>query len=78
VGVIIDPDSPVYPYQQLAANLRDRIAAGEITGPLPSYTTLCADTGLSLGTVQRAVQLLVDEGLVIAVRGRGVFVRHDR
>jgi GntR family transcriptional regulator len=75
--MIIDPGSPVYPYQQLAAHLRDRIAAGEITGVLPSYTALCAETGLSLGTVQRAVQVLADEGLVFSVRGRGVFVRKD-
>jgi DNA-binding GntR family transcriptional regulator len=78
VGVIIDPDSPVYPYQQLAANLREAITAGEITGALPSLTALVMDTGLSKGTVQRAIQLLVDEGLVETARGRGMFVRHDR
>lgn len=71
----IDPDSPVYPYQQLAAHLRQRIADGEITGRLPSYTELVTETGLSLGVVQRAIKVLVDEGLVVTSQGHGVFVR---
>ena len=65
----------MHPYQQLAAHLRAQIADETITGPLPSLTTLVGETGLSLGTVQRAINVLVDEGLVFKVQGRGVFVK---
>lgn len=67
-------ESPVHPYLQIAGNLRQRIADGEITSKLPSYTELCAESGMTLGTVQRAVKVLVREGLVFTVPSRGVFV----
>lgn len=62
---------------QVAAYLRERIENGEITGKLPSLTELMEETGLSLNTVQRAVRVLRDEGLVYAVHGRGIFVSKD-
>lgn len=71
----IDHDSPVHPYLQLAGILREQIADGSVTAALPSYTTLVEESGLSLGTVQRAIKVLVDEGLVETVRGRGVYVK---
>jgi DNA-binding GntR family transcriptional regulator len=71
----IDPESADYPYVQLAAHLRRRISSGEITSLLPSLTALTQETGLSMGTVRRAVALLIDEGLVVTVPGRGMFVR---
>jgi GntR family transcriptional regulator len=63
-------------YQQLAAILRAKITSGEY-GPddkLPSIRQLCQDYDLADGTVQKAIDLLVDEGLVVAVSGRGTFV----
>ena len=71
----ISDTSPVYPYRQLAGQLREKIESGEIEQRLPSYTELIADSGLTLGTVQRAVKILKDEGLVYGVPGRGLFVR---
>lgn len=59
---------------QVAAYLRDQIRRGEITSKLPSLTGLSEQTGLSLNTVQRAVRLLKEEGLVYTVPGRGMFV----
>ena len=72
--MIIDPESPQHPYVQLAATLRQRIAAGEITSVLPSLTALMEETGLATGTIRRAVKILRDEGLVYTVPGRGTFV----
>ena len=68
--------SPVPSYRQLADLLRDAIRAGEI-GPgeaLPSLARMVQETGLSMSTVQRAVKVLADEGLVVSVPGRGTFV----
>jgi len=76
VEFAIDKDSDVHGYVQLAGQLREKISTGEITGRLPSLTELCNDSGLSMSTVQHAVAVLKGEGLVYAVRGRGMFVRH--
>lgn len=72
--MIIDPDSPAHPYEQVAAYLRERIQRGEITSKLPSLMELTEQTGLSLNTVQRAIRILKDEGLVYTRSGRGIFV----
>jgi GntR family transcriptional regulator len=73
--VKISPASPEHPYVQLAAQLRTRIEAGEITDVMPSIMELTEQTGLSVNTVRRAVRLLIGEGLVYTVPGRGTFVR---
>jgi DNA-binding GntR family transcriptional regulator len=72
----INETSDVHGYVQLADQLRDKIQAGVYTtGRLPSLTKLIEDSGLSMSSVQRAVAVLKDEGLVYGVRGRGVFIR---
>jgi hypothetical protein len=40
----IDPDAPDWPYQQVAAQIRQRIAAGELGPRLPSYHDLANET----------------------------------
>jgi DNA-binding GntR family transcriptional regulator len=72
----IDPQSPVHPYMQLAAQLREQIEGRQITSQLPSITELTSQTGLAVGTVRRAIDMLVKEGLVRTVPGRGTFVTH--
>ena len=74
--LVIDLHSPEPSYQQLARQLRDRITSGQI-GPreaLPSITYLTGETGLAVGTVRRAIALLVEEGYAYTVPGRGTFV----
>jgi GntR family transcriptional regulator len=73
--VTIDPRSPEHTYLQLARLLRERIQSGEIDALLPSIMELTEETGLAAGTVRRAVKVLIDEGLVYAVPGRGTFVK---
>jgi DNA-binding GntR family transcriptional regulator len=73
--VNIDPQSSEHPYMQVAAQLKEQIERGNITGQLPSITDLTAQTGLAVGTVRRAIDILVKEGLVQTVPGRGTFVR---
>ena len=72
--VEIDPASPVHTYVQLASLLRERIQSGEITSVLPSLMELTEQTGLAANTVRRAISILIDEGLVHTVPGRGTFV----
>ena len=73
--LVIDPHGPEPSYKQLADLLRARITSGEIgpREPLPSITYLTGETGLSVGTVRRAIAVLVEEGLAYTVPGRGTF-----
>lgn len=74
---MIDPEGPVPLYAQLAAILRGQIERGELQPdrPIPSVTQLQQTYGLARGTVLHAVQVLIDEGLVVTVVGRGTYVR---
>lgn len=69
-----DDSQPIY------RQIRDRFAAmildealkeGE---PLPSVRTVAAEYRINPLTVQKGYQLLVDEGVVEAQRGRGMFI----
>lgn len=74
---MIDHEGPVPVYQQVAAILRAQIADGKLPPdrPIPSITSLVQTFGIARGTAVKAVQLLVDEGLVYPVKGRGNFVK---
>jgi DNA-binding transcriptional regulator YhcF (GntR family) len=73
----LDPDDPRPPYQQVANALRAailtrRLAPGD---KLPSGPQLAERYGVARMTVQQAIRLLRDEGLVVSRQGSGVFVR---
>ena len=61
-------------YQQLAGILRRQIERGELTGRVPSIKTLAQTHGVAMGTAERALTLLRDEGVIVMVIGRGAFV----
>jgi GntR family transcriptional regulator len=73
--LVIDPHAPEPSYRQLADQLRAQIVAGKILPreALPSITYLTGETGLAVGTVRKAIAVLVDEGLAYTVPGRGTF-----
>lgn len=73
----LDPDDPRPPYQQVANDLRAsiltrRLAPGE---KLPSGPELAKHYGVARMTVQQAIRILRDEGLIVSRQGSGVFVR---
>lgn len=65
-------------YDALADAIRERIAVGTYPkgSKIPSESEFMEDTGLSRSTVRRALDVLVDEGLITKERGRGAFVAH--
>ncbi|MHB8763468.1 MAG: GntR family transcriptional regulator [Deferrisomatales bacterium] len=73
----IDRDSYEPAYAQLVRLLRGRIAAGEFRpgSRLPSEAQLCDLYQVSPMTVRRAVNVLLDQGLVSTVQGSGTFVK---
>ena len=73
---MIDPDGPVPLYRQLADIIRGQIERGELPPdrPIPSVARLQQEHGLARGTVLHAVRVLVEEGLVYVVPGKGAYV----
>lgn len=63
-------------YHEVAARLRDAIAAGEYPrgGQLPTEEKLAERLGVHRVTVNRALSILRAEGLVYVHRGKGTFV----
>jgi DNA-binding GntR family transcriptional regulator len=78
--VPVDHDAETPLWRQLADLLRVQIQSGELQAGrvMPSETTLMQEHDLARGTVRKAIDVLVDEGLVNRVQGRGTFVRGDR
>lgn len=64
-------------YVRLRDALAARIAQGEWTSdqPIPSEAKLASEYGLSVGTVRKGVDGLVQEGLLERRQGSGTFVR---
>jgi GntR family transcriptional regulator len=74
--VVVDPASPLPPYEQVRAQLADLVAAGVLRDGdrLPPIRQLAADLGLAAGTVARAYRQLEAAGLVRTGRGGGTRV----
>ncbi|MGW4793213.1 GntR family transcriptional regulator [Nonomuraea sp. NPDC004297] len=73
----LDPDDPRPPFQQVATQLRAAIltrtfAPGE---KLPSGPELAKTFGVARQTIQQAIRLLREDGLIVSRQGSGVFVR---
>ncbi|WP_194838561.1 GntR family transcriptional regulator [Nocardia sp. XZ_19_369] len=70
------PGRPSYRYLQIAEDLRTRIADGRF-GPgsqIPTKASLMKDWNVALGTVDRALDELREQGLIETLQGRGSFV----
>lgn len=73
-------DSRLPLYVRLRDVLTRRITAGEWTpdAAIPAESGLAEAYGVSLGTMRKALQQLVDEGLLERRQGSGTFVRRAR
>ena len=74
--IVIDPRSPVPPYEQLREQLFGAVSSGELApgSRLPTVRRLADDLGLAPGTVARAYRELEAAGLVVTRRGGGTRV----
>jgi DNA-binding GntR family transcriptional regulator len=75
----VPPRTPRRPSEQVADDLRRRIAAGEWQPDqqLPSVADLAAHYQVSPSTISRAVRALVAERLLISVPRWGIFRAGD-
>jgi DNA-binding GntR family transcriptional regulator len=73
----VDPRVPAPIYRQIAAEIQRRIDAGayDDTMRIPSEADICDEFDVSRKTARAAVGVLVEQGLVIPVHGKGVFVK---
>lgn len=67
-------------YRQIADDLRARIAAGGFPYGtcLPTYQQLAEQYRAGITTVQKAMRLLMAEGLVVGVQGAGLYVAEEK
>jgi GntR family transcriptional regulator len=63
-------------WEQVAADLRERIDGGELAAghKLPSEQDLGSEYGVARMTVRKAIAALVDENRLVVIRGRGTYV----
>ena len=78
MNIVVDPDDPTPPYEQLRRQIGDLIGSGRLTAGdrLPPLRQLANDLGLAVGTVARAYRELEGEGLLVSRRGGGTRVAH--
>lgn len=74
--VSIDHEGDVPIYIQLSDILRAQILGGDLAPrrPVPSKRTLMQEYAVAGGTIDKAIAILRDEGLVRTVTGRGIYV----
>ncbi|MDZ7863298.1 GntR family transcriptional regulator [Acidovorax sp.] len=74
---LVDSSSGMRRYAALANALRVRVVAGEWPpgSALPAESLLAAEHQVALGTMRRALELLVEQGLIERIHGKGTFVR---
>jgi DNA-binding GntR family transcriptional regulator len=75
VGYVLDHDSPVDLHEQLSNLLRSQIESGRLAGRIPSIKSLSQEYEVSTRTVERSLETLKEEGLIVARVGRGFFVK---
>jgi DNA-binding transcriptional regulator YhcF (GntR family) len=73
----LDLDDPRPPYQQVAGALRAAILTRKFSpgDKLPSQHELAERYGVARMTIQQALRIIKDEGLVTSRQGSGMFVR---
>ncbi len=67
----VDRSSPLPLWSQVADDLRERLAAGELADHFPGDAELVEQYGVSRHTAREAVRRLQEDGLVVRERGRG-------
>lgn len=75
--MILNNNSAMPLYQQIAENLKNRIEQGEfVSGQcLPSEARLCEHYGVSRPTIRSAIAELVEQKILVTYQGKGAFVR---
>src|ERR671912_2245948 len=76
----INPGAAEFPHRQIAGHLKERVRRGDWAPGerLPSIPAIAESFGVAKQTVQRAIDQLRVEGVLITKPGSGTFVRGTR
>lgn len=77
MSLTIDGDTRLPRYQLLRDAIVARIVDGAwpVGGAIPTEADLAKTAGVAVGTVRKAIDLLVADGVLVREQGRGTFVR---
>ena len=77
MSLLDEADPRLSRYQQLRDVIVARIVAGawRAGDAIPTEAELSREAGVAVGTVRKAIDLLVAEGILDRIQGRGTFVR---
>ncbi|WOH17399.1 GntR family transcriptional regulator [Paenarthrobacter sp. GOM3] len=75
---LLQRDSPVAVYQQVADVLTEQVSRLEPGARIPTEESLMEEYGISRTTVRKAIEKLVVKGLLIRRQGKGTFVMAQR
>jgi len=78
--MMVDRESAVPAYLQVAGILRARIQSGQYAPGqrVPSINDLTSEYGIARTTAGKALRVLINEGLAYVSPGMGVYVRRPR
>ena len=67
-----------FKYEEIIESIKEKIAADvyQDNDPLPSETALCAEYGASRITVRKAISVLLSEGLLYSIQGKGNYIKN--
>ena len=77
-GQVLERNSPVAVYQQVADVLADHVSRLEPGARIPTEESLMEEYGISRTTVRKAMETLVAKGLLVRRQGKGTFVMAQR
>lgn len=68
--------SPVPLYEQIARHITAAVASGDLApgDRIPSGRALAQDWEVGYSTVQHAIDVLVDRGIIVTSQGKGAFI----
>lgn len=72
----IEPDSSIPIYQQLAQQIIEGVASGQLKPgeALPSVRAFAADLGMNMHTVNKAYHYLEEKKMIEIIQKKGVFI----
>lgn len=64
-------------YERIRLDIKSRLVtqAWDPIEPIPSEQVLAVEYGVSIGTIRKAVERLVQDGLLVKAQGRGTFIK---
>ena len=79
MNIKLNNNSGIPIYEQIKDQIKEYVASGTLNSkdPLPSIRTLSTQIGISVMTVKKAYDELLDEGVIITIPGKGSYINLD-